>query len=76
MPETSPLSSLGTPGFATDRTSKQRQLRELNHEAQSLQTALNQAQGSIRHALRLLEQTYQRKRTQILNDHGEDRDEP
>jgi hypothetical protein len=63
-------------GVAPDRTVKQRQLRALNHEAQSLQTALNQSQGSISHALRLLEQTYQRKRTQILNNRGEDRDEP
>jgi len=46
---------------------KQQQLRQLNAESRDLQAALNQARGSLDHAIRLLEDTYQRKRRQIID---------
>ena len=46
---------------------KQQQLRQLNAESRDLQAALNQARGSLDHAMRLLEDTYQRKRRQIID---------
>jgi hypothetical protein len=54
-------------------TSKARQLRDLNHTARPIQAALNQAQASVNHAVRLFEQTYQRERQQILQSGGRDR---
>jgi hypothetical protein len=67
MPETSPLSSLDTPGTPPDRTSKQHQLRALNDKYRDRQAALNQALHSITRALQLEEQEYQRERVQIIN---------
>jgi hypothetical protein len=49
-------------------TSKQKQLRDLNKETCNLQTALNQTQVCLNRAMRLLEQTYQKKRSAIIND--------
>ena len=65
MPETSPLSSLGT--SSPDRTSKQHQLRALNDKYRDRQAALNQALHSITRALQLEEQAYQHERLQIIN---------
>jgi hypothetical protein len=45
---------------------KQQQLRQLNAESRDLQAALNQARGSLDHAMRLVEDTYQRKRREII----------
>ena len=42
------------------------QLRELNSETRVLQTALNQAQASVNHAVHLVELNYHRKRKEIL----------
>jgi hypothetical protein len=55
--------------------------RDLNSEARDLLIALNQAQVSLNHALRLIEQTYQHRRAQIMNgqgpgDHRSAQDEP
>jgi hypothetical protein len=50
---------------------KQKQLRDLNIECGNLQVALNQTQQCLQHAMKLLEQTYQRKRSQILAAHDE-----
>jgi len=46
---------------------KQQQLRQLNAENRNLQVALNQARGSLDHAARLVEDTYQRKRREIID---------
>jgi hypothetical protein len=48
---------------------KRRALKELNAETRDVQVALNQAQVSLQHALRLrlVEDTYQKKRTSIIN---------
>jgi hypothetical protein len=64
MPETSPLSSMGV---AQDRTTKERQLRDLNSRHRDRQAALNQALHSITRALQLEEQAYQHERLQIIN---------
>jgi hypothetical protein len=63
---------------STPTSSKARQLRDLNHTARPIQAALNQAQASVNHAVRLFEQTYQRERQQILqsaayDEHDEQR---
>jgi len=49
---------------------KQRLLRELNSEARTIQIALNQAHNALTYAQKLMEETYQRKRSAILNGHG------
>jgi hypothetical protein len=67
MPETSPLSSLGTPGTRDTHPDRIRQLRDLNSRYRDRQAALNQALHSITRALQLEEQAYQHERLQIIN---------
>jgi len=49
-----------------------RQLRDLNSETRVLQAALNQAQASVNHAVRLVELQYHQKRKEILNGHADE----
>jgi hypothetical protein len=51
---------------------KQQQLRQLNAESRDLQAALNQARGSLDHAMRLVEDSYQKKRREIIDADLED----
>lgn len=52
---------------APEPSPKQRALRDLNTETRSQQVALNQIINTATHALRDLEDKYQRKRTHIIN---------
>jgi len=62
-----------TPTSITNgQATKQHQLRALNQETQDLQVALNRVQTSASYALKLVEQSYHRKRSQILNGHDQD----
>ena len=74
MPSTSALYEAHSPS-GRDRgapsTRKGQLLRELNAESRSIQVALNQAHHALDHAMKLMEETYQRKRAQIINGHGD-----
>jgi hypothetical protein len=51
----------------TPLTPKQHALKALNAETSTTTKALHQAQSAIAHALRVIENDYQRRRTQIIN---------
>ena len=55
-----------------DTDTKRHLLKKLNAEARSVQTALNQAQSAVTYAQRLVEQSYLRKRTAIINARDDD----
>jgi hypothetical protein len=59
------IASFTSPG--TPHTGKRRALKRLNDDTRNVQTALNQAQSAIAHALRVIEADYQCKRTAIMN---------
>jgi hypothetical protein len=51
----------------TPLTPKQHALRALNAETTTTTKALNQAQSAIAHALRTIENHYQKRRAEIIN---------
>jgi hypothetical protein len=51
---------------------KRRALRELNANHHDIVTALNQTQTSLTRLSRLVEDSYQRKRKQIINGHDDE----
>jgi hypothetical protein len=67
--------SLSTCEVIPGNSDVKRLLRDLNNEYRDTQEALNHAQASLTRAMRIAEQNYQRKRQQILNGNGDDRNE-
>lgn len=57
------MTALNSPGITQ---AINRQLRELNTETHAVTTALNQAQASLTHAMKLVQLTYHQKRKAIL----------
>jgi len=53
----------------TEQTSTSRLLRDLNTRTHTMLGALNQAQASVSHALKLVQIHYQEERRHILNGH-------
>jgi len=60
----STTTELNPPGTASSVVKQQ--LRELNQDTHPVQVALNQAQSCLNRAVKLMEETYHRKRQAII----------